>query len=87
MPTDKVSFVLTRRGRAKGGKTVGWKVTIYPREELGGAGGVAPVAHQVAHDGEEGDDVDARAGQLVVGDVADLFLSMYLAHCMTLCSV
>jgi hypothetical protein len=32
----------------------------------------APVAHQVADDGEEGDNVDAGAHELVVGDVADL---------------
>ncbi len=52
---------------------VGGHVAVEPGEELGGAGGVAPVAHEVADDGEQRDDVDAGAQHLVVGDVADLF--------------
>ncbi len=50
---------------------VGGHVAVEPGEQGRGAGRVAPVAHQVAHDGEHGDDVDAGAQELVVGDVAD----------------
>lgn len=51
---------------------VGRVVLVQPGEHLGGAGGVAPVAHQVADDVEEGDDVDAGLLELCVCDVADL---------------
>ena len=52
---------------------VGGHVAVQPGEHLLEARGRAPVAHQVADDGEEGDDVYAGAEELVVGDVADLW--------------
>jgi hypothetical protein len=47
-------------------------VLVQPGEDLGRAGGVPPVAHQVADDGEERDDGYAGLEELGVCDVADL---------------
>lgn len=54
-----------------GNVSVGRVVGVEPGKQLEGAGGVAPVAHEVEGDGEEGDDLDAGGGHAVVGDVAD----------------
>src|SRR5690242_16280124 len=51
---------------------VAGEVLVEVRVDLGSTGGGAPVAHQVADDGEEGDDVDAGLEHLPVADVADL---------------
>lgn len=53
---------------------VGRHVAVQPGQEFSGSGRVAPVAHEVADDGEEGDYVYAGAEELVVGYVADLWL-------------
>ena len=46
-------------------------VPVEPGDELQGAGAGPPVAHQVAGDGEEADDVDAGLLHLGVCHVAD----------------
>lgn len=51
--------------------SVGGHVPVEPGQELQGARGVPPVAHQVADDGEEADDVDSGLLHLRVCQVAD----------------
>lgn len=46
-------------------------VDVQPGDELLGTGGVAPVAHEVADNGEQADNLDTGVGHAVVGDVAD----------------
>lgn len=63
--------VLDSRDVAAGQVAVGGHVPVEPGEELDGAGGLAPVAHEVADDAEERDHLDAGALHAAVGDVAD----------------
>lgn len=50
---------------------IGRIILAQPGQQLGGARGGPPVAHQVADDGEQRDDVDDGARHAVVGDVPD----------------
>lgn len=50
---------------------VGRVVLVQEREQLGGAGRGAPRAHELRHDGEHGDDLDAALAHAIVGHVAD----------------
>lgn len=58
---------------AAGEHPVDGHVRVQPGEDLLCAGGGAPVPHQVADDAKKGDDVDAGAHHLIIGEVADLF--------------
>lgn len=46
-------------------------VSVKPRDHLLGTRDGAPVAHEVADDGEQADNLDTSAGHAVVGDVTD----------------
>lgn len=47
-------------------------IPIEQREDLQSAGGVPPIAHELAHDSEVREDLHARVAHAVVGLVADL---------------
>lgn len=63
--------VANRVGVAAGNVAIGGQVLVQPGEELDSTRDVAPVAHQVAHDGEERHHVDSGVHHPLVADVSD----------------
>ncbi|KAI6773986.1 hypothetical protein HG531_000835 [Fusarium graminearum] len=47
------------------------EVLSEPRVDLLGTGGVAPIPHQLANDGEQADNLDTSVAHAVVGNIAD----------------
>lgn len=62
---------LDRRAMSPRDEPIGRVIPVQPRQHLGSARGAAPVAHEVADDGEQRDDADAGGRHAVIGDVPD----------------